>query len=203
MRSILGVLLLSLLLTFSAFAGAETFLTASAIEKRLYVGAKSYVFTEAVYRPPVSVKLPVKRQDRLTTSPEQVLLAYLSSLVTHDTAWCLAVSERKEQERARLNPKAFDKDMKEAIEQADSLLKGNRVSFIKKETVGSKHLIIVIDVRDPGGDLIMTMPFALVQEDGQWRDCSTCNSSPDAPLYDLLLNFNFDFNGTESHVPKL
>lgn len=197
------LLVLSMICTYSGLAsGNNQYLLSPPVVKKLVVGRNVHSFTERFYRPPLVVTLPVKQQDYPSTSPENVLLAYLSSLVTHDTVWYLSLAEKSEKEKARKNPKEFNKEMIDAFKQADDFLRNGTISLVRQELIGSKYAIIVFDVKDKNGDAILTLPFSFIREDDRWYDCQSCNSAPGAPLYDLLLNDNYDFEGTEKRISQ-
>lgn len=101
--------------------------------KKLFVGRKVYTFSESFYRPAVVRKLPAKRLADPFSSPENVLLAYLSALVTRDTAWFVSLAEQSEQEKARRRPKQSKEEMAVAFGRQTTSSRTERLPFFVRK----------------------------------------------------------------------
>jgi hypothetical protein len=202
--NMLLVEIMSLLLFLSGYQSAYavdggSFTIEQPIEKKI-IEEEVYTFLEQTYDPPYEIHITNDMTKVTNMSPEGALTIYFSSILRGDVDRMLDVIT--ENDRKMFKNKTSEEQLSEMAElkkQAEVFLKGNKIVFLKKMSIGNSYVIIDCSIfKIPDGRLVFDLPFSLELENNKWKRCSDCTDKH--KLYPFLLNLNIRFPGNEKII---
>lgn len=181
----------------------STYSLTSPIEKKIIV-EREYVFTEQLYNPPFELQLIDNQAKASEMQPENAVISHFSAILQENVNWIL--DSQVESERTAFknkSPEEQDKEIAAMKSLTIPILKMSKIVLMKKMSFGNEYVIIDYSLRSKEDDkIILSWSIALKREQDLWKSCTNCGGIPDNPLYFLLLNKNYSFDGAGKRIEE-